>query len=383
MPSRLAAHLPAFILAVALSAPALAQQGARLTVVSGAGQTMPIHGQLRDEVILRLTAADGTPMAGRKVTVTSPQTGPQVKFSDFAVWIPYATPITDANGIVRLPMVLSVWGVGTASIGARYEGPEETAETSIPFTTTFKDGTVFGSYQDMWWQSRENGWGIAITQHDDRLFSVVFDYDAAGQPTWHVMPAGAWKYGFGSWFQAPVYSTSGSPYWAYDASRFNATPVAADGGFIFNAKDTGTLVGTFPELRVQKFVERFDFARAPASPITGVGDMWWGGPSQNGWGIAILERPGALFMVWFTYGDDGRPTWFLMSEGQWSDATTWTGPIFTTTSSPWIAPTYDPSKLRVTQVGQFTLRFSGTAAASFRYEIGSRQGTMPLQRFGF
>jgi len=39
-------------------------------------------------------------------------------------------------------------------------------------------------WQDMWWGgAAENGWGVSVVQHRDLLFSVVYAYDAAGQPT--------------------------------------------------------------------------------------------------------------------------------------------------------------------------------------------------------
>src|SRR5206468_2021643 len=46
---------------------------------------------------------------------------------------------------------------------------------------------------DMWWGgAAQNGWGLAILQQYRGLFAVWFTYDAAGAPTWLVMPAGDW-----------------------------------------------------------------------------------------------------------------------------------------------------------------------------------------------
>ena len=38
--------------------------------------------------------------------------------------------------------------------------------------------------QDMWWSGpAENGWGMSVVQHGDRLFAAIYAYDADGAPT--------------------------------------------------------------------------------------------------------------------------------------------------------------------------------------------------------
>jgi len=45
----------------------------------------------------------------------------------------------------------------------------------------------------LWWNPANSGWGISITQHaGGQMFVVWFTYDAAGSPTWFVMPGGTW-----------------------------------------------------------------------------------------------------------------------------------------------------------------------------------------------
>src|SRR5688572_14920217 len=49
-------------------------------------------------------------------------------------------------------------------------------------------------FQDMWWGGTgENGWGMSVVQHGERLFVAIYAYDAAGAPTWYVMPGGTWN----------------------------------------------------------------------------------------------------------------------------------------------------------------------------------------------
>jgi hypothetical protein len=90
---------------------------------------------------------------------------------------------------------------------------------------------------DMWWGgAAQNGWGMAMLQQYRTLFSVWFTYDAAGLPTWMVMPGGFWA--DAATYEGRVYRASGSPWLgkAYDASAFRTTDVgffqmkfAADG----------------------------------------------------------------------------------------------------------------------------------------------------------
>ena len=90
---------------------------------------------------------------------------------------------------------------------------------------------------DMWWGgAAQAGWGMAMLQQYRTLFSVWFTYDAAGMPTWMVMPGGFWA--DANTYEGRVYRTSGSPWLVrpYDAGAFRSTEVgffqmkfAADG----------------------------------------------------------------------------------------------------------------------------------------------------------
>ena len=49
-----------------------------------------------------------------------------------------------------------------------------------------------------------------MLQQYKSLFSVWFTYDAQGQPTWFVMPAGTWT--SPSTYEGKLYRTTGSPW---------------------------------------------------------------------------------------------------------------------------------------------------------------------------
>ena len=236
--------------------------------------------------------------------------------------------------------------------------------------------------QDMWWAGgEENGWGMSVVQHASTLFSVLYAYDAAGKPIWYVMPGGSWDAAHTS-FSGAVYVPQGAPYSAYDTSKF--TPGAAVGHVTLTFLDatTAALDYTLDGVSGRRSIQRQEFGVADATASADVGDMWWGGFAQNGWGIAVLKQHRTLFSVWFTYDAAGAPTWFVMPSGYWSDANTWEGHIYRTTGSPWVGRAYDANALQVNDVGAFRYRF-GVEGAIFDYIIDGKSGTMGLVRQPF
>ncbi len=237
-------------------------------------------------------------------------------------------------------------------------------------------------WQDLWWSGMaENGWGMSVVQHRDMLFSVIYAYDATGQPTWYVMSGGAWNAAH-TVFSGALYRPHGAPYGAYDASAFAAgAPV---GSASIDVTDTANvqLDYTIDGVSGHKAIARQAFGPATNAAVPDVGDMWWGGPSQNGWGIAVLQQYATLFCAWFTYDASGAPTWFVMPSGAWTDAQTWEGRIYRATGSRWLGALYDPNALRMTDVGSFRLRFAASGA-TFDYSIDGVAGTLPLVRQPF
>jgi len=297
---------------------------------------------------------------------------------------------TDLNGNATSPAIIPAKGLGAMHGSVRITAPGTRATITVPYTYTVvaPDGSDFLPLRAMWWNPAENGWGTSVTQNADRLFTVVYVYDANGNPTWYVVPDGTWTTGgrFRN-YAGPAYSPRGSPYFAYDASRFNAgTPVA--GGAILNFRDRNLYpddeATSFLRLNLAlKTVVRQDFGPDVPPRLPGIGGMWWGGPSQNGWGISIIEQPGGVFAVWFTYDADGAPTWFVMPTGAWENDSTYSGTLYKTHGSAWLNAAYDPSKLVVTAVGTFRFRFFGLDSAAFDWTAEGRAGSSSIVRLPF
>jgi hypothetical protein len=238
-------------------------------------------------------------------------------------------------------------------------------------------------WQDMWWAGpAQNGWGVSVVQHRDVLFSVVYAYDAAGKPTWYVMPGGAWNAAHTA-FGGALYRPHGTPFSSYDASKLdvgapigNATITMVDGG-------TLTLDYRIDGVAGRKTLARQLFGpQDPAALAEDFGDMWWGGAGQNGWGIALLQQYRTLFGVWFTYDAQGAPTWFVMPTGSWTDATTYQGRLFRTTGSAWLGTPYDARAFHASDVGPVRIRFAN-GAATLDYSIDGQAGTLSLSHQPF
>ena len=89
-----------------------------------------------------------------------------------------------------------------------------------------------------------------------------------------------------------------------------------------------------------------------------------------------------MFAVWFTYGADSKPTWFVLPGGSWDD-NVFTGSLYATTSAPWVGVTYDPTKLKVNAVGSMSLKFVDQDNLSMTYTVNGVTQTKAITRQPF
>jgi hypothetical protein len=237
-----------------------------------------------------------------------------------------------------------------------------------------------GPHQDLWWAgAAENGWGVSIIEHRDVLFILIYAYDEAGRPTWYVISNGTWS---GRAYTGALYSPRGTPFYAYDASRWTPGPALGTAIFTFIDGDNATLDYSISGVSGRKSISRLAFGAPASAAITGRTDMWWGGAAQNGWGLAIVQQNAALFTMWFTYDAAGLPTWLVMSSGAWTGTDSFEGRIHRATGSPWLGRAYDATRFAPVDVGSFRLRFSGETT-TLDYIVDGRAGVLSLTRTPF
>jgi hypothetical protein len=341
-----------------------------------------VQGRRLEPFIVRFVDALGRPIAGAEVSFSASN----------GAWIvadtgsSYATATTDADGYARSPAYLATQALGDGRVvaSARAPGSYLSQNTTFEYRVTTQSGATSVNLQDMWWAGeRESGWAISVAQDGRILFPLVYAYDAAGEPTWYV--------GLNDFQSSPFFSTAyyryhfdaysprSAPYYAYDARRFQlGRPVM---GLHLSFESPSNLQLTVQEPGRDNLVKqlvRMDFTTPVPAPLTGLGGMWWGGPDQNGWGISVMEQAGGFFAVWATYGDDGRPTWFVMDVGSWTSDRTWEGRMVRASGPRW--PDFDTSRLRLEDVGTFRFDFHDRMRATFTWTIGARRGVVPIER---
>ena len=118
-------------------------------------------------------------------------------------------------------------------------------------------------------------------------------------------------------------------------------------------------------------------------PFANVTSLWWV-PSESGWGLNLIHRSASniVFGTWYTYGADGKRTWFVMPTGSWSSSNTYTGTLYRTSGPAFSAP-YDPALVTTTAVGSGTLTFSDANNATWSYTVDGISGVKVIQRFPF
>ena len=115
-------------------------------------------------------------------------------------------------------------------------------------------------------------------------------------------------------------------------------------------------------------------------------DIWWN-PTESGWGVSIADHETHLFAVWFTYREDGSPTWFVMSGGTFSEnRRRFTGDAYRTTGPPYNAP-FGSRPVTLERVGTFTFDFAPAGLAEgvalFTYSVNGMSATKQIQRQSF
>jgi hypothetical protein len=235
------------------------------------------------------------------------------------------------------------------------------------------------SVHDMWWAgSAENGWGMSLAQATDgNVFAAIYAYDDAGKPTWWVLSTVVWDYARDA-FENAVYGTYGTPWFAFD-TRYQVTAGAGSARFTLTGPSTMNFDYVINGVTGHKAIQRQLFGPVDNTPVPNVNGMWWGGQSQSGWGIAIMQQYATLFAVWFTYDEANKPTWYVLPGGSWTGASTYSGRLYKTHGSPWLGHPYDPAQFVITDAGPYALTFNGSSA-TFTFTLDGRPGTLALVR---
>ena len=236
------------------------------------------------------------------------------------------------------------------------------------------------NYQDLWWSgAQESGWGMSITQQGNVLFSVFYIYDNSGKPQWVVMPGGVWSNNT-SVYTGALYIPSGAHFSAYDASKFSPGASVGSANLTFSNSANAVLRYTINGVSGSKNITRQSFGGS--APVNNYSDLWWGGVTQNGWGLSITQQGNTMYAVWYTYDRDGKPFWYVMPGGSFTATDVYSGTLYRTQGSPWIGVPFATSPA-ATPVGNLTLTFTDNNNAVMRYNVDGSAGQVNISRQQF
>ena len=112
-------------------------------------------------------------------------------------------------------------------------------------------------------------------------------------------------------------------------------------------------------------------------------DIWFDS-GESGWGLTVADHESQLFAVWFTYRQDGRPTWYVIPGGTMSgDRLHFQGDVYATTGPAYTSAPFDPARVTATKVGTAAIDFTPSGTATFTYNVGGVSQAKPIQRQPF
>ena len=109
-------------------------------------------------------------------------------------------------------------------------------------------------------------------------------------------------------------------------------------------------------------------------------DHWWK-PTESGWGLFVWhDRLDRVLAAWFTYGADGKPTWYTVQLGQWTSFSTYEGQVIQSTGPGFL--NFSPgSTVGVQAVGTAKLAFSDANNGTFTYTVQNVTQSKDITRF--
>ena len=249
-------------------------------------------------------------------------------------------------------------------------GPNKIASLSIPGVS----GAAV--YSDLWWGgSTENGWGMTVQQHGNTQFNVFFVYDGTGKAIWYAMPGGTWNADY-TVYSGGLAKPTSSPLNNYNPAQFMPGGQVGTMNITFTSASTATLNYVINGISGQKTISRQPLGGVDNTPGLLVGDMWWAGSAQDGWGVSITQQYRTVFAAWYTYDSAGNTTWYTLPGGTWN-GNVYSGTLATATSSPWLGQAYNPNQFTPAAVGTISFNFTdaNNATMTYNFTAGPFAGT--------
>lgn len=114
-------------------------------------------------------------------------------------------------------------------------------------------------------------------------------------------------------------------------------------------------------------------------------DLWWAGPSENGWGVNLIQQGQTMFGTLFVYGVGNVPQWFVAPdiEPVGTSHTQYSGTLYQTSGPYFGAPTFDPTAVHPVTVGSINFNFTGLNSGTLVYTVNGQQVAKSITRQSF
>ena len=120
------------------------------------------------------------------------------------------------------------------------------------------------------------------------------------------------------------------------------------------------------------------FAAAGRAAATDYTDIWWI-PAESGWGVNVVQSESFLFITFFIYGADGKPTWFA-GNATLDGSGNYNGTLYATTGTYYVAP-WMTGNQTTTGTGTVSFQPTGPTTAKLVYTVnGVGTVTKAIQR---
>ena len=126
-------------------------------------------------------------------------------------------------------------------------------------------------------------------------------------------------------------------------------------------------------------------AAASATASAGTYSDLWYDPQQPGWGVSVVQQLETAFVTLYTYGADGRPTWFVASDARviaYSNPGAfplYEGTLYRTEGS-YHGGAYDPARQKALPVGTLQLEVLDRDRMRVHYSADGVSGVKEVRR---
>lgn len=249
---------------------------------------------------------------------------------------------------------------------------------------------VPGPLSGLWWNPNESGWGIHLTQRRNTVFAAWYTYDPLGAPRWYVAsncsmspPLPCPECIENSFCSGTIYEANGPRFFRdpFDPAAVQLTET----GILqieFRNANTATMSYVLGNRSRSLQIQRQVFRLGSTPPAIDYTDLWWN-PNESGWGLGITQQFGVMFLAWFVYEDTGRPIWYVASNcAVKGGGNGCSGALYRTSGppGPLASGTFDPSQVRVNEVGTIDVTFTDANNGVITYTVDNVPGSKAVTR---